>query len=50
MRFLLTLLTSLPFPAAPTLVGWVAWLTLLGLLIYNLFRWREAQPKWTIRS
>ncbi len=50
MRFLLTLLTSLPFPAAPTLVGWLAWLTLLGLLIYNLFRWRESQPKWTIRS
>ena len=49
MRFLLTLLTSLPFPAAPTMVGWVAWLTLLGLLIYSLFRWRESQPKWTSR-
>ncbi len=50
MRFLFTLLTSLPFPAAPTLLGWVAWLILLGWLVYNLFRWRQVQPQWTGKS
>ncbi len=47
MRFLFSLLTSLPFPAAPTLVGWVAWLLLFGLLVYNLISWKNSQPKWT---
>ncbi|MFZ5880677.1 MAG: ATP-binding protein [Chloroflexota bacterium] len=47
MRFLFSLLTSLPFPAAPTLMGGVAWLLLAGLLIYSLFSWRRAQPRWT---
>ena len=46
MRFLFTLLTSLPFPALPTLTGWVAWLILCGLLLYYLFTLRRAGPKW----
>jgi PAS domain S-box-containing protein len=50
MRFLWSLLTSLRFLAAPTLMGWVAWLVLFGLLVYSLFSWRQSQPKWTAGS
>jgi len=49
MRFLFSLLTSLPFPAAPTLMGWVAWLVLLGLLVYSLYSQWKTLPKWTNR-
>ncbi|HVN16194.1 MAG TPA: ATP-binding protein [Anaerolineales bacterium] len=45
-RFLFTLLSSLPYPAFPNLWGWVAWLVLLGMLIYSLYRWRQTQPAW----
>jgi signal transduction histidine kinase len=50
MDFLSTLLASIAFPAPPTLAGWVVWLSLLGMLIYALFRWRTNQPAWTKRE
>ncbi len=50
MRFLFTLLSSLPFPAFPNAWGWVAWLLLLSLLIYNLYQWRQSQPVWKASS
>lgn len=49
MSFVFTLLTSLPFPAGPTLLGWLVWLLLLGGLIYSLVSWRIYQPRWTRR-
>ena len=50
ISFLFTLLSSLPYPALPTPVGWLAWLALLGLLVYNLFHWQKTQPAWSGRS
>ncbi len=49
MSFLFTLLTSLPFPAGPTPLGWLVWFLLLGGLIYSLFSWRKYQPHWKRR-
>src|SRR3990172_6719136 len=50
MDFLFTLLASIAFPAPPTLAGWVVWLSILGILVYALFRWRTNQPAWTLRK
>lgn len=50
MKFLLTLLASIAFPAPPTLVGWFVWVFLLGMLAYALFRWRSYQPAWNGRE
>ena len=50
MDFVSTLLASIAFPAPPTLAGWVVWLSLLGILIYALFRWRAHQIAWTGRE
>ena len=50
MQFLFSLLANLPFPALPTSLGWAAWIGLLALLVYCLFRWRPYHPKWTRRS
>ncbi len=50
MRFLFSLLSSLPFPALPNLWGWVAWFLLLGLLIYSLYQWKRFQPAWKASS
>ncbi|MBL8051079.1 MAG: cache domain-containing protein, partial [Anaerolineales bacterium] len=38
MEFILTLLAGIPFPAPPTLAGWVVWVLLLGALTYALVR------------
>ncbi|MCQ3938950.1 MAG: hypothetical protein DPW18_18175 [Chloroflexi bacterium] len=46
MEFELTLLAGIPFPAPPTLAGWFVWVSLLGALIYLLFRQRSNQNSW----
>ncbi len=46
MGSLSTLPASIAFPAAPTLAGWVVWLSLLGALAYALYYWRVYQPAW----
>lgn len=50
MRFLPSLTSLSIYLAAPTPIGVGAWLALAGLLVYTLFRWREAQFKWTAAS
>ncbi|MEW6404092.1 MAG: hypothetical protein AB1649_20035, partial [Chloroflexota bacterium] len=50
MEFLFSLLTGFALPALPTLVGWVVWLSLLGLLVYNLYRWRGYRIPWKVRE
>ncbi len=50
MELLLSLLRGFALPALPTLLGWVVWLLLLGLLIYGLYRWRDYQPVWRGRE
>ena len=50
MSFIFTLLNVFPFPIPPTFAGWIVWLCLLGLLIFNLFRLRKIQPVWKRRE
>jgi signal transduction histidine kinase/HAMP domain-containing protein len=50
MKFLSTLLTGIAFPAPPTLAGWLVWMSLLGMLVYVLFRWKAYQPVWKGRE
>ncbi|MBI5962644.1 MAG: PAS domain-containing protein [Chloroflexi bacterium] len=50
MSFLFTLLSGIPFPAAPTLTGWVVWVIFLGALVYALVSWRAYQPAWKKRE
>jgi len=50
MRFLLTLLAGIAFPAPPTLAGWFVWVFLLAMLVYALFRWNAYQPAWKQRE
>jgi len=50
MEFFFTLLAGVPFPAPPTLAGWIVWLFLLGTLAYALLRWRAYQPAWKGRE
>lgn len=50
MQFIFSLLAGIPFPAPPTLAGWVVWAFLLGALIYALIRWRIYQPAWKRRE
>ena len=50
MDFLFTFLANIAFPASPTLAGWVVWLSLLGVLVYALFRLRAKQTEWTGRE
>jgi len=50
MSFLFTLLDGIAFPATPTLMGGLVWVSLLGALAYALFRWKAYQPEWTGRE
>jgi signal transduction histidine kinase len=50
MNFIVTLLAGIPFPAPPTFAGWFVWVTLLGVLVYALFRWRVYRPAWRGRE
>ncbi len=50
MDFIFTLLASIPFPAPPTLIGWLVWILLLGVLGYALHRWRNYQSDWKGRE
>ena len=50
MNFISTLLTGIAFPAPPTLIGWLVWVSLLGILVYALYRWRAYQPVWKGRE
>ncbi len=50
MNFIFTLLASIAFPAPPTLAGWFVWVSLLSVLIYALFHWKEYQPVWQGRE
>ncbi|CAG0958949.1 two-component system, sensor histidine kinase ChiS [Anaerolineales bacterium] len=50
MEFIPKLFTGIAFPATPTLAGWVVWVSLLGVLVYALLRWREYRPAWTGRE
>jgi len=49
MSFFFTLLSSLPFPAGPTPLGWLVWFLLLGGVIYSLWGWGQYQPRWERR-
>ena len=46
MEFVFTLLAGIPFPAPPTLAGWFVWVSLLGALVYALYRNRSHQTAW----
>jgi PAS domain S-box-containing protein len=46
MIFIPTLLAGIAFPAPPTLIGWLVWVSLLGALAYALFYWKAYQPVW----
>ncbi|MBI2758719.1 MAG: HAMP domain-containing protein [Chloroflexi bacterium] len=50
MSFLFTLLAGFPFPILPTLAGWIVWLGLLGLTIFNIYHWRQNQAGWKARE
>jgi signal transduction histidine kinase/HAMP domain-containing protein len=50
MSFLFTLLTGFPFPIMPTFAGWMVLFGLFGLVVYNLYRWRQSQPAWKGRE
>jgi signal transduction histidine kinase len=50
MQFIPSLLTGIAFPAPPTLVGWLVWLSLLLLLGYGLYRWRGYRFPWNGRQ
>jgi signal transduction histidine kinase/HAMP domain-containing protein len=50
MSFISTLLAGIAFPAPPTLIGWLVWVSLLGILVYALYRWRVYQPEWVGRE
>jgi signal transduction histidine kinase/HAMP domain-containing protein len=50
MDFIFTLLAGIPFPSPPTLAGWFVWVTLLGVLVFLLFKQRRSQPAWTKRE
>ncbi len=50
MDFLFTLLSGIPFPAPPTLVGWLVWISLFGSLIYAVYRWRVYHTEWQGRQ
>ena|SRR5688572_5404912 len=43
MEFIFTLLAGIPFPASPTFAGWLAWILLLGILVFILYRHRANQ-------
>lgn len=46
MEFVLTLLAGIPFPAPPTLAGWFVWTSLLGGVVFFLYRQRVSQNSW----
>jgi signal transduction histidine kinase/HAMP domain-containing protein len=50
MEFISTLLAGIPFPAPPTLEGWLVWGALLGGLVFLLIRQRKLQPAWSGRQ
>lgn len=43
MEFIFTLLAGIPFPAPPTLAGWVVWICLLAILIFVVYKQRANQ-------
>jgi signal transduction histidine kinase len=49
MNFIFTLLSGIAFPAQPTPLGWLVWLSLLAMAFYILFHWKIYQPPWTGR-
>ena len=50
MSFIFTLLAGFPNLLLPTLLGWIVWLALLGLIVFLLFHWKGIHPAWTARS
>ncbi len=46
MDFIATLLAGIPFPAPPTLAGWLAWAALFAALAGFLYNKRKSQPAW----
>ena len=50
MSFILTLLAGFPNLLFPTLLGWIVWLGLLGLIIFLFIRWKEFQSAWPARA
>lgn len=50
MDFIFTLLAGIPFTAPPTNAGWFVWVTLLGVLVFLLFKQHRSQPAWARRE
>jgi signal transduction histidine kinase len=50
MRFVQTLLGSLPYLNPLSMAGWMVWLGLAGLLVVLLISWRRYQPAWDSRN
>jgi two-component system phosphate regulon sensor histidine kinase PhoR len=50
MSFIFTLLAGFPNLLLPTLLGWVMWLALLGLIIFLIIQWRGMQSAWSARA
>ncbi|MEW6287206.1 MAG: ATP-binding protein [Chloroflexota bacterium] len=50
MRFIASLLTSLPYLNPIPLAGWLVWLGFAGLLGLALYNWRGYQTAWDRRS
>lgn len=46
MEFIPTLLAGIPFPAPPTLAGWLVWALLLAALTAYLYRHRKSRAAW----
>ncbi len=50
MSFLSPILQTLPYLTAPTLIGWVVWVLLLGVTGYSLYAWRRYHVSWRGRQ
>lgn len=50
MRFIASLLTSLPYLNSIPLAGWLMWFGMAGLLGVALYSWRKYQTEWNARA
>ncbi len=50
MEFIATLLAGIPFPAPPTITGWLVWLALFAALAWSLYKNRKSQAAWGMKE
>ena len=50
MEFIATLLAGIPFPAPPTIAGWLAWVLLFAALAWILYSNRKSQSTWGMKE